>query len=79
MGFTFTSFAAFRRLLTAILVALTACSAAFAQITVTNATFPTAGTTLRTAFASNPSIGSAVMTPPEETRSGISAACCRER
>lgn len=35
-----------------------------AQITVTNATFPTAGTTLRTATATNPSIAISVAGPP---------------
>ena len=56
MQLTSTTFAALRNLSTAILVALAACPAALAQITVTNATFPVAGDTLKTVVATNPAI-----------------------
>jgi hypothetical protein len=64
MRFRFLPIAAFRRLLTTLLVLLTAYPGVIAQITVTNATFPTAGTTLRTATATNPGIAISVITPP---------------
>lgn len=58
------AFEVLRNLLMAIIVALAACPSALAQITVTNATFPVAGDTLRTAIATNPAIGVSVYTPP---------------
>lgn len=58
------TFAALRNVSMAIVVALAARPAALAQITVTNATFPAAGDTLKTAIASNPAIGVSVYTPP---------------
>ena len=64
MQLTSTTFAALRNVSMAIVVALAACPAALAQITVTNATFPVAGDTLKTAVASNPAIGVAVYTAP---------------
>ena len=48
----------------AIIVSLGASTVSFAQITVTNATFPVAGDTLKTAVATNPAIGIAVYTAP---------------
>lgn len=64
MQLTFKTFAAFRNVSMAIVVALAACPVANAQITVTNATFPVAGDVLKTAIASNPAIGVSVYTPP---------------
>lgn len=61
---TSTTVTVLRNLSIAIVVAFAAGSAALAQITVTNATFPVAGDTLKTAVASNPAIGVSVYTPP---------------
>ena len=55
----------FRIAITIIVIALALCSTAFTQITVTNATFPVVGDTLRMAIAnSSSSIVQAVYTPP---------------
>jgi hypothetical protein len=45
-------------------ILLLSCLWLSAQITVTNATFPVAGDTLRKVTATNPAIGIAVYTPP---------------
>lgn len=50
---------------TAITVALAVCSTAFAQITVTNATFPGAGDTLKMAYDNAPAAGVVTITPPD--------------
>jgi hypothetical protein len=57
-------FSALPKLSTAILVVLTNFPDVFAQITITSATFPVAGTTLRMVVAANPAIGIAAYTPP---------------
>ncbi|CAN5478501.1 hypothetical protein BH10BAC2_BH10BAC2_22750 [soil metagenome] len=64
MQLTSKTFAALRNVSMAIVLSLAACPAALAQITVTNATFPVAGDVLKTAIASNPSIGIAAYGPP---------------
>lgn len=66
---------------TILLIAMLAAFNAGAQITVTNATFPAVGDTLRTAFDANP--GGIVMTPPGLNQqwdfSSLSATTTREQ
>lgn len=57
-------FAAFLRVTTVIFAALAACSTVFAQITITNATFPVAGDTMKMAIDNSPSVINAIFTPP---------------
>ena len=57
-------FAAFLRVTAVIFVALAVSSTAFAQITVTNATFPVAGDTLKMAIDNSPASAISVVTPP---------------
>ena len=64
MPLTTNTFAALRNVSMAIMLCLAASTAAQAQITVTNATFPVAGDTLKTAVAANPAIGIAAYTAP---------------
>ncbi len=57
-------FAAFLRVTTVIFVTLAVCPIAFAQITVTSATFPGAGDTLKMAVDNSPSLINLIYTPP---------------
>jgi len=56
--------AAFLSVTTTLVVALMFCPPAFAQITVTNATFPVAGDTLKMAIDNSPSVINSIYTPP---------------
>lgn len=57
-------FAAFLRVTSTIVVALAVCPTALAQITITNATFPAAGDTLKMAIDNSPAAGIGTITPP---------------
>ncbi|MCL4708500.1 T9SS type A sorting domain-containing protein [bacterium] len=57
-------YAVFLSVTTTLVVALMFCAPAFAQITVTNATFPGAGDTLKMAIANSPSVINLIFTPP---------------
>ncbi len=57
-------YAAFLRMTTTLVIALMFCAPAFAQITVTNATFPSAGDTLKMAINNSPSVINLIFTPP---------------
>ncbi|MCG3156243.1 MAG: hypothetical protein DKINENOH_02866 [bacterium] len=56
--------AALLSVITTFVVALMCCAPAFAQITVTNATFPSAGDTLKMAVNNSPSVINLIFTPP---------------
>lgn len=64
MPLTTNTFTAMRNVSMSIVLSLAASTAALAQITVTNATFPVAGDVLKTAVASNPAVGIAAYGPP---------------
>ncbi|NUM77830.1 T9SS type A sorting domain-containing protein [candidate division KSB1 bacterium] len=55
---------AFLSVITTLVVVLMFCAPAFAQITVTNATFPVAGDTLKMAIDNSPSVINSIYTPP---------------
>ncbi len=57
-------FAAFLRVTATIAVALAVCPTALAQITITSATFPVAGDTLKMAIDNSPAAGVVTITPP---------------
>ena len=64
MPLTTNTFTAMRNVSMSIVLSLAASTAALAQITVTNATFPVAGDVLKTVVASNPAVGIAAYGPP---------------